>query len=62
MEGCCLDRFIKQGNVSSFDDNGGGYVHQSNETVWKFFLHLYDSKLQNAATSTAHLHKLLAKV
>ena len=26
MEGCCLDRFIKQGNVSSFYENGwGGY-------------------------------------
>ena len=27
MEGCCLDRFIKQGNVSSFYDNFGGDVH-----------------------------------
>ena len=28
MEGCCLYSFIKQGNVSSFYDNGGGDVHQ----------------------------------
>ena len=62
MEGCCLDRFIKQDNVSSFDENGGGDVHQSNETVREFHLHLSDSKLQNAATTTAHLHTLLAKV
>ena len=62
MEGCCLDRFIKQGNVSSFDDNGGGDVHQSNDTVRDFYLHLSDSKLHNAATTTAHLHTLLAKV
>ena len=62
MEGCCLDRFIKQGNVSSFYDNGGGYVHQSNDTIREFHLHLSDSKLQNAATTTAHLYTLLAKV
>ena len=62
MEGCCLDRFIKQGNVSSFYDNGGGDVYQSNDAIRKFHLHLSDSKLQNAATTTAHLHTLLAKV
>ena len=28
MEGFCLDRFIKQGNISSFYDSGGGDVHQ----------------------------------
>ena len=33
MEGCCLDRFIKQGNVSSFYDNGGSDVHRSNDTI-----------------------------
>ena len=60
MEGCCLDRFIKQGNVSSFYDNGGGDFHQYNDTVWEFHLHLFDSKLQNAATTTAHLYTLLA--
>ena len=36
MEGCCLDRFIKKGNVSSFYDNGGGIVHQSNDTIREF--------------------------
>ena len=62
MEGCCLDSFIKQGNVSSSYDNGGGDVHQSNDTIREFYLHLSDSKLQNAATTTAHLYTLLAKV
>ena len=62
MEGCCLDCFIKQVNVSSFYDNGGGDVHQYNDTVREFYLHLYYSKLQNAATTTAHLHTLLANV
>ena len=62
MEGCFLDRFTKQVNVSSFYDNGGGDVHQSNDTVREFYLHLSDSKLQNAATTTSHLHTLLAKV
>ena len=62
MEGCCLNRFIKQGNLSSFYDNCGGDIHQSNDTVREFYLHLSDSKLQNAATTTAHLHTLLEKV
>ena len=62
MEGCCLDCFIKQSNESNFNDNDGGDVHQSNDTIWEFHLHLPDSKLQNAATATAHLHTLLAKV
>ena len=62
MEGCCLDCFIKQVNVSTFYNSGGGDVHQSSDTVREFYLHLSDSKLQNAATSTAHLHTLLAKV
>ena len=53
MEGFCLDHFTKQGNVSSFYDNGGGDVHQSNDTIQDFYLHLSDSKLQNAATTTA---------
>ena len=61
MEGCYLDRFIKQVNVSSFYENGGGDVHQSNDKIQKFYLYLSDSKLQNAATTTAHLHTLLAK-
>ena len=62
MEGCCLDQFIKQCNVSSFYDKGGGDVHQSTDTIQEFCLHLSDSKLQNAATTTAHLYILLAKV
>ena len=62
MEGCCLDRFIKQVNVSSFYDNGGGDAHQYIDRIREFYLYLSDSKLQNAATSTAHLHTLLAKV
>ena len=62
MEGCCLDCFIKQGNVSSFYDNCVGGVHQSNDTIREFHLHFFDSKLQNAATTTAHLYTLLGKV
>ena len=61
MEGCCLDRFIKQVNESIFYDNGGGDVHKYNDMVREFYSHLSDSKLQNAATTTAHLHTLLAK-
>ena len=62
MEGCCLNRFIKQVSVSSFYDNGGGDVHQYNDTIREFYLYLSYSKLQNAATTTAHVHILLAKV
>ena len=62
MEGFCLDLFIKIVNVRSFDDNGGGYFYQSNETVREFHLHLSDSKLQNTATTTAHLYTLLASM
>ena len=62
MEGCCLDRFIKQVNVSSFYDNGSGDIHHSNDTIREFYLHLSDSNLKNAATTTAHIHTLLAKV
>ena len=61
MEGCCVYRFIKQGKVNIIYDNGGGDVHQSNDKIREFYLHLSDSKLQNAATTTAHLHTLLAK-
>ena len=42
MEGCCLDRFIKQVNVRIFYENGGGGVHQSNDTIQEFHLHLSD--------------------
>ena len=62
MEGCYLDCFIKQVNETSFYDNGGGNVHQSNDTVRDFYLHVSFSKLQNSTTTTAHLHTLLAKV
>ena len=62
MESCCLDRFRKTVNVSNFYDNGGGYVHQSNDTVQEFHLHLSDSKLQNNATTTAHPYTLLARI
>ena len=62
MEGYCLDRFIKTVNVRIFYDNGGGYVHQPNDTVRDFHLHLSDSKLQNAAMTTAHIYKLLARM
>ena len=61
MESCCLDRFIKQGNVSSFYDNGGGDVHQYNDTIREFHLQFSDSKLQNSATTTAHIYTLLEK-
>ena len=61
MEGFCLYRFIKQGNISSFYDNGGGDVHQSNDRIREFHLHLSDSKMQNVVTTTAHLYTLLAK-
>ena len=57
MEGCCLDLFKKIVNVRNFYDNGGGYVHQYIDTVWEFNLHLSDSNLQNAATTTANLYK-----
>ena len=59
MEGCCLARFRKKVNIINFYDNDGGYVHQSNETVREFHLHLYDSKLQNTATAIAHLYTLV---
>ena len=42
--------------------NGGGYVHQSNNTVREFNLHLFYSKLQNSARTTARLHKLLDRM
>ena len=62
MEGCCLYLFIKQVNASSFYDNGGGDVHQSNDTIRQFHLHLSYSKLQNAAMTTAHFYRLLYRV
>ena len=48
--------------MSNFYDNGGGYVHQSNDTVRVFHLNLSDSNLQNYAMTTAHLYTLLARM
>ena len=42
MEGWCLDRLRQTVNVRNFYDNGGGYVHQYNDTVREFHLHLSD--------------------
>ena len=61
MDSCCLYRFIKTVNIRNFYDNCGGYVHQSNDMVREFHLHLSNSKLKNAATTTAHLYILLAR-
>ena len=52
----------EKNKISNFYDNGGGYVHQSNDMVQKFHLHLFDPKLQNAATTTDHLYKLFARM
>ena len=59
VEAFCLYHFLKISNVRRYYDNGGGYVHQTNDTVREFHLHLYDSKLQNDATTTANLYTLL---
>ena len=37
-------------------------VHQPNDMVQEFHLHLFDSKLQNAATNIAYLYTLLARM
>ena len=62
MEGRCLDSFRKTANVRSFNDNVGECVHQYNDMVREFHLHLSYSKLQNSATNTAHLHTLFARM
>ena len=62
MEGCCLYGFRKTVNSRKFYDNGGEYVHQSYDTVREFHFHLSDSNMQNAAMTTAHLYKLLARM
>ena len=61
MEGYCLYRFRKIGNVSSFYENGGGYFQKYNETVRKFHLHLFYSKLQ-IMLPTAHLYTLMSRI
>ena len=55
MEGFCLDRFIKQVNVSSFYDNGGGDVHQYNDTIREFHLHLSDSNVNETPVSCHYI-------
>ena len=62
MEGCSLDRFRKTVNIRNVYDNGGGYVHEYNETVREYHLHLSDLNLQNAATTTAHLYTSLTRM
>ena len=58
MEGCCLDRYDKTKNVTESNENN--YVHEQEDTIREFYLHLSDSKLQNAATTTTHMNQLLA--
>ena len=60
MEGWCLYHFIKTFNESNFYENGGGYVHQSNDMLREFNLYLSYSKLQNSATTTYHIYTLFA--
>ena len=62
MECFFLYCFKKTVKVINFYDNSGGYVHQSNDMVWEFHLNLSNSKLKNAATTTAHLYTLLARM
>ena len=62
MEVWCLDRFRKKVSIRNFYDNGGGYVHQTNDMVWEFHLNLSDSKLKNDATTTDHLYTLLDRM
>ena len=62
MEGCCLDHFRKSVNVRNCYDNCGGYIHQFNDTVQEFHLHLYYSYLKNSATFTSHIYTLFARM
>ena len=62
MECFCLDWSRKIVNVRKFYDNIGGCVHQFNETVRNFHIHLSESNMKNAAMTTAHLYTLLAKM
>ena len=62
MEGFCLYQFRKTVNLRNFYDNGGGFVHKSNDMVQEFHLHLSDSKLQNSATTIAHIYILLVRI
>ena len=62
MEGFMFGSIHKNSQCKQFDYNCGGYFHQSNDMVRKFHLNLSDSKLQNAATTTAHIYKLLVRM
>ena len=62
MEDCCLYCFRTTVNVSNFYYNGGEYVHQYNDMVREFQLHLSYSKIQNFDTNTAHLYTLLDRM
>ena len=46
----------------NFFDNSGECVHQCNDTVREFYLHLSGSNLINSATNTDNLHTILAKM
>ena len=45
-----------------FYDNVGEYIHQYNDMVRDFHLHLSDSNMQNAATTTSNIYTLLARM
>ena len=62
MEGFCFYRFRKAVNVINFYDHGGGYVHQHNDMVSEFHLHLSNSNMQNASKTTAYLYTLLDRM
>ena len=49
-------------DISNFYDNGGVYVNPYNDIVQEFRLNLSDSNLQNAATDTAHIYTLFARM
>ena len=46
----------KNSQCKQFKDNVGGDVHQSNDTVREFHLHLSDSNLQNVTLITVYIH------
>ena len=59
MEGCCLDHFLPTENVINHLMHETEYEIKPEDTKRVFHLHLSDSKLQNAATTTCHLTTLL---
>ena len=52
----------KRSQSKLFYDNGAGCVQQSNDTVQEFYSNLSYSNMQDAATTTAHLYTLLARM